>query len=786
MAADLAEFGVVVTGGDARRELRLTREELIALANGGKLAEDAMKKVIPPTVVPPSVPRQIDAVTASIIKMRQAAQQSQANSMASMIGSLDPFQKAAQAVERTTTAAEKATPSFDRMRGALTQIAVSASGIPGPVGRLASVLGQFSVGGAVTVGVLAGIAAISLAWAALTKESEGQRAENQRVIASFKQMERELSASAKNIRISTLEAQEAALTGRVEQGIRGFGQGDSFWERWSGVGATRAAETAKRQLDDVRSRLALLRQEQAALIREGGGVLMLPAVTTSAQRSRPAASPAIAPNFIPPAGTNSPDPASWFRDIERKRIESAKRAADAAAKAEEDAAKRASAAWQDMHAENMKTLFQIADSLSSVLGNTLGNIDKKMGSGGLVQGVGMGLATGNPYAAGAAIANSFVDALFNWNAEAERGAEQARALQQAHEDLRASLLEQAGVTSAYDSAIARNVRAVRELEEAYQKQIDRIQQLRDKGYQAGSAEVAQAEAARAKIGELRAAMAGYLVAMEAERQARIKAVIDTAHEEGQAALLRALGRDEELAALQRAKKQQEDYAEALKNGATNADLARIAEGHRMSELAAGIERSRTKIQALTATIDGLQDFRNSLLLSATQSPTTRLAEARRQYADVLGVVQGADIKKAQEASGRLPGVAQVLLDASRTVNASGAGFQSDFAKVLADSAAAITRFQDLRTVEEAMLAELIKIANATMGLRDSVTRPIGTMPAGLVAGTDVVSELRAQVDVLQDGFSRLLDATTQTNARLDTLDRTIDRGLGAISANVLA
>jgi hypothetical protein len=99
-------------------------------------------------------------------------------------------------------------------------------------------------------------------------------------------MERELGEAAKNIRIATLEAQEAALAERVDQGVRGFGVGETFWERWSGVGATRAYEVAKQQLQDVRNRLAELRLELNKFARDGGGVRVLPTITVSASAPR--------------------------------------------------------------------------------------------------------------------------------------------------------------------------------------------------------------------------------------------------------------------------------------------------------------------------------------------------------------------------------------------------------------------------------------------------------------------------------------------------------------------
>lgn len=231
--ADVARLGLVVDASGAQREIRLTREELVKLANGGTLAQKAVAGIQQP-------------------------------------------------LTQTTTVAAGATRGLEKLRGPLTQIAITASGIPGPLGRVASVLSNFAMGGTVTVGVLAGVGAMSYAWEELTKVQREQQRENDRTVESFRKMERSLGESAKNIRIATLEAQEATLKGRVDQGIRGFGTGDTFWEKWSGVGATRAYEAAKQQLQDVRNRLAELRNELNKFTRDGGGVRVLPAINVSA------------------------------------------------------------------------------------------------------------------------------------------------------------------------------------------------------------------------------------------------------------------------------------------------------------------------------------------------------------------------------------------------------------------------------------------------------------------------------------------------------------------------
>jgi hypothetical protein len=201
VSAELAVLGLIADGSGVRREIKLTREELIKLANGGREAEAVLKKAIPPTVVPPNVPPSINRVTEAIIRMRQAAsqrsadafgaalanqmnqaeraamslqrglegvraaqqrmtqsaQQSQASAMASQIAQLDPFQGAGAG----GAVAGKASFNVDKLRQSMTSLAVAAGAVPGPIGRVAATLAPFAIGGGVTVAVLAGLAASS-------------------------------------------------------------------------------------------------------------------------------------------------------------------------------------------------------------------------------------------------------------------------------------------------------------------------------------------------------------------------------------------------------------------------------------------------------------------------------------------------------------------------------------------------------------------------------------------------------------------------------------------------
>jgi hypothetical protein len=113
----------------------------------------------------------------------------------------------------------------------------------------------------------------------------------------------------------------------------------------------------------------------------------------------------------------------------------------------------------------------------------------------------------------------------------------------------------------------------------------------------------------------------------------------------------------------------------------------------LEDLNEAFERN-TKAAELAAkaqSILTLEQFRDSLTLSAQSplSPTAQLAEARRQYEAIIALAQGGD----QSAIASLPETARTLLEASRAVNASGARYAQDFARVQADTADIIATLQ---------------------------------------------------------------------------------------------
>lgn len=263
--------------------------------------------------------------------------------------------------------------------------------------------------------------------------------------------------------------------------------------------------------------------------------------------------------------------------------------------------------------------------------------------------------------------------------------------------------------------------------------------------------------AKARISELNVLERQYLDLLKQQEQQRIN---DIAQEQ-QVLTLRIIGRNEEAEAMQRQIDYQRELTDAMNAGASAAEQFAIKEKHRLAEILIAVQKHEANIAAFTATIGGLQSFRNALLLSpdAGLSPTQQLAEARRQYDEILLKALGGD----QGAAGQLSGSAQTLLNFSRSVNASGPAFQEDLAQILADNAEVIQRFEALKSIEEQMLEELRRIAQYTNQLNETLISPVGSIPtvellqAGFVALRDELQQLRGEVrentQVSRQGFA---------------------------------
>jgi hypothetical protein len=285
-------------------------------------------------------------------------------------------------------------------------------------------------------------------------------------------------------------------------------------------------------------------------------------------------------------------------------------------------------------------------------------------------------------------------------------------------------------------------------------------------------------------------------------------------EDLQVRLLRAQGHAEEADAMAFALGQQREYAEAVKAGHDALNLAALAEVQRVEKINFSMAKLQEKADALDRTIGGLKDFRNQLLLSPDTgfSPTEQLAEARRQYQQLLASAQAGD----QDAASRIPTAAQSYLDFARQLYASGPEFQKTFQSVLEDTAAVIHRFETERSLIEQQLDVLKAIRDNTREQADGITDlvhtgwgifggghgistgggiggppppPPLTYPGGGSSNTDVVDgiattneELHATVQALSVGFLRLSDQLAQLKQSVEDGSTATRRAIEGIAA----
>lgn len=119
-----------------------------------------------------------------------------------------------RAINTSAQSATRSAQGFNKLRGNLTSLAVASGALPGPLGRLASTLSGFALGGAVTAGVLAGLAAMGFAWKKLTEDVRTAEEANARatkaVMADALKLTGFNEAQLK-IKLATLEQQKNAI-----------------------------------------------------------------------------------------------------------------------------------------------------------------------------------------------------------------------------------------------------------------------------------------------------------------------------------------------------------------------------------------------------------------------------------------------------------------------------------------------------------------------------------------------------------------------------------------------
>lgn len=168
---------------------------------------------------------------------------------------------------------------------------------------------------------------------------------------------------------------------------------------------------------------------------------------------------------------------------------------------------------------------------------------------------------------------------------------------------------------------------------------------------------------------------------------------------------------------------------------------RNTEAAREAEAALEAERRARQSASLAAFADSLRLGPQSPL-----APTAQLAEARRQYDAVLALAQGGDAS----AIDSLPETARTLLDASRTVFASGVRYADEFARVQQDVAGLVGDLTAPREdVERALAGGIADVRDGIVEMQDAL-----------------VAEQQAQLAVQQEGFTRIVERLDNLGAGL--------------------
>lgn len=125
----------------------------------------------------------------SIEQYTQALQFARQEAMELKAGGLQPVGtelKAFNSVVRATGGnATGASRGVGTLRGAMGSLAASAAGLPGRLGEVSSIIGQFAWGSLATAGVFAGLAAVALAFRTITQDARDAKREAEEAKESF-------------------------------------------------------------------------------------------------------------------------------------------------------------------------------------------------------------------------------------------------------------------------------------------------------------------------------------------------------------------------------------------------------------------------------------------------------------------------------------------------------------------------------------------------------------------------------------------------------------------------
>jgi hypothetical protein len=154
-----------------------------------------------------------------------------------------------------------------------------------------------------------------------------------------------------------------------------------------------------------------------------------------------------------------------------------------------------------------------------------------------------------------------------------------------------------------------------------------------------------------------------------------------------------------------------------------------------------VDGLREKISDLTSVIDGLHAFQDSIKLGSLSvlTPVQQVAEARRQYNEVVGKARAGDVT----AAGKLPEAARTLLEIARSVYASGPGYQLTYQQVIKDNDEITKLFESQRTIAQQSLDVLLGIRNGSAQAAEQAHEDHLEMMASI---EDLIEETRARTN----------------------------------------
>lgn len=149
------------------------------------------------------------------------------------------------------------------------------------------------------------------------------------------------------------------------------------------------------------------------------------------------------------------------------------------------------------------------------------------------------------------------------------------------------------------------------------------------------------------------------------------------------------------------------------------------------------EQERT-VETMRRVVESLTEFGASLSIGpqSVLSPVAQLAETRRQMETMTALALGGDVTAAES----LPGAVRAMLDASRSVNASGLNYVADYDRAVAVVEAVRRRFVGQLSTEEMILREL---QAQTASLQDQIAELQAAKEAAAAAAAAQIAQLQA-------------------------------------------